>query len=110
MKRMDSKKNSVGAGKAVLLGHAVISLPILIVSVIAMFVGFHVGEVNGAYGGLLIAFVISWVWWSFMVPKWRRWALARGADKRLLHRYAVWSMLEWPHGWLFEKTEFRGRE
>ena len=27
-----------------------------------------------------IGAILAWPWWSITVPRWRRWALARGAD------------------------------
>jgi hypothetical protein len=57
-------------------------------------------------GGALIA---AWAYWSFSVPRWRRWALERGAPADELQRLAVAAGLVWPKGWFPEKTEFKLR-
>jgi len=73
-------------------------------------------------GGALLAFVfrrealgfilviaapfIAWIWWSYAVPRWRSWALARGVDSDELQAVAQREKLVWPRGHIFERTEF----
>jgi hypothetical protein len=52
-------------------------------------------------------FVIAWVWWSFSVPRWRRWAIRSGANPEQLQELGVKAYLVWPKGSIFEKTEFK---
>jgi hypothetical protein len=47
------------------------------------------------------------VYWSFAIPRWRRWALRRGAPAEELQRLAVAANLVWQKGSIFERTEFR---
>ncbi|WP_041855873.1 hypothetical protein [Candidatus Korobacter versatilis] len=53
---------------------------------------------------------LAWVWWSWMVPRWRRWAATTGADMEEVEILAVNSGLIWPKGHVLEKTEFRKRD
>jgi hypothetical protein len=41
-----------------------------------------------------------------MVPRWRQWAITRGAAADKLQRWAVITGLVWRKGSMFEKTEF----
>ncbi len=54
---------------------------------------------------LILGAILAWPWWSVSVPRWRRWALARGVDAHKLQKAAVMTGLVWPKGWIFEKTE-----
>jgi hypothetical protein len=96
----------MSAGQAVLLGHLFITLPGLLI-----FLGFSVlGKLLLSDGWLLfffIGFVLAWTWWSFTVPRWRRWALNRGAPPDRLQKLAAATGLVWPKGWLPEKTELK---
>jgi hypothetical protein len=73
--------------------------------------GFGVAGIAFLRGGwwllLFVGFILAWCWWSFTVPRWRRWALGRGAPPDKLQRLAAQTGLVWPKGWVFEKTEFK---
>jgi hypothetical protein len=47
------------------------------------------------------------MWWSFTIPRWRRWAIRRGASADKLQKFAVVVGLTWPKGSVFEKTEMK---
>ena len=51
----------------------------------------------------------AWLWWSFYIPQWRRWALRAGADPVELQYRGETASLVWPRGSFFEKTEMRRR-
>ena len=57
--------------------------------------------------GFLIGFVLAWTWWSFATPKWRLWAIRRVDNLYNLHIQAVRAQLVWPHGSIYEHTEFK---
>jgi hypothetical protein len=59
--------------------------------------------------GLAAGFVIAWLWWSVMVPRWRLWAYERVDDIAKLKRVAVAVGLIWPDGWIFERTEIKSK-
>jgi hypothetical protein len=52
-------------------------------------------------------FALAWLWWSYFIPEWRAWALAKGADPEELDFLGIQSKLTWPKGSLFERTEIR---
>lgn len=54
-------------------------------------------------------FVIAWLWWSVMVPRWRLWAYERVDDIAELKRAAVAVGLIWPDGWILERTEIKSK-
>lgn len=93
---------------AILIGHLVITLPILLVFgipfllIVIFFRWYPLGCI-----ALPISFVVGWLWWAYLVPRWRMWALKRGADAHDLQWWAVATMLVYPKGWIFEKTELR---
>jgi hypothetical protein len=55
----------------------------------------------------LLAIPGAWLWWSYHIPQWRRWAHRRGADPVRLQELGEYSSLVWPHGSFFERTEIR---
>jgi hypothetical protein len=50
-------------------------------------------------GLIALGFVLGWVWWSVMVPRWRLWAYERVGDIAELKRWAVAAGITWPDGW-----------
>jgi hypothetical protein len=64
-----------------------------------------------ALGLLVISWPVwlAWLYWSVAVPKWRIWALRMVDDWRRLEARAVATLLIWPRGWIFEKTEIASR-
>jgi hypothetical protein len=94
---------------AVVIGHLAVTGPILGLLSISPVVGWYFfGPVGVAV--FFPAFVVGWLYWSFTIPRWRRWALRRGADPEQLQRFGELSGLVWPKGFFLEKTEFRLKE
>ena len=54
--------------------------------------------------------ILSWLVWSFGVPRWRLWAYERVADIETLKRDAEAAQLLWPEGHFFERTELSSRK
>jgi hypothetical protein len=111
----------MGVGKAILVGQMVINIPVVLV-----ILSFACGSLTYALTFLtkspprvawfampmfivptIIGIALAWVWWSFTVPRWRRWALRNGVPPDQLQKWAVITGLVWPKGWIFEKTEFK---
>lgn len=99
---------AVTAGRAVVVGHLVVNT----VTVVVMVLGAYLGpsSVGSAELGILIAVIPAWLWWSVAIPRWRRWALAGGADPHRLERLGVRTLLLWPKGSLFARTELPPRD
>ena len=55
----------------------------------------------------LSGILLAWLWWSYFIPQWRSWAIARGADPEELQRLGVQSGLVPQKGSFFERTEIR---
>ena len=102
----DSESPQLSVGRAVTIGWLVVNLPTLVIIFSVLIIGFSLVP-NGRWIFLALAVLLGWLWWSFTVPRWRRWALNHGADPGKLQRWAVITGLVWRKGSVFEKTEFR---
>jgi hypothetical protein len=98
----------MSTARAILIGHIVVNGPVLVVLAIGALVGRS--SFNSLGAGLLGGALVAWLWWSLAVPRWRKWALARGADPAELQRIGAMTGLVWPKGWLPEKTEIPPRD
>jgi hypothetical protein len=106
----DSAQPPLTPKRAVLLGHLFVSLPVVIIMGLMPLLGNALGGEVWAVVGLVLGFVLAWMWWSCFVPLWREWAKRRGADEERTQSLAERSLLVWPRGSIFEKTEFRRRK
>jgi hypothetical protein len=81
------------------------------VLVIALFgfIGWLLNGVGALLMGLIIGSVVAWPVWSFLMPRWRDWVEDSGLKGDDVQRLAVVTLLLWPKGSLFERTEFRRR-
>ncbi|MGV3559794.1 hypothetical protein [Larkinella arboricola] len=57
--------------------------------------------------GFVLAFVFAWLWWSFMITKWRLWAFDNVRNVHELKKRAIQEKLIWADNSIFEKTEIR---
>src|SRR5687767_3115341 len=101
-----SSKPPLGVWRAVFVGWLVVNTPAMIIVLGIVLVGM-MREPKLWWLFLSIGFFVGWGWWSYTIPRWRRWALKRGAPAEKLQKLAVAVGLTWPKGWIFEKTEFR---
>ncbi len=95
------------AGRAVAIGHLLVTVPVLLVCGTGAVLGRAFGH---AALGMVVGVAPAWLYWSFAVPRWRRWALRGGAEPERLQRLAAATGLVWPRGWIFGKTEMRVRD
>jgi hypothetical protein len=113
----------IGVGKAILIGQLVVNLPVLIIILaglgIGLFIIWILSTMPPSFPDLFfllgifpmaIGIIAGWLWWSFAVPRWRRWALKSGAPEDELQTWGVLTGLVWPKGSIFEKTEFKIKE
>gem|GEM_PF-1481770 len=96
----------LSAGRAVLLGHLLVNLPVLLIIIGFSVLGYVLLQ-KGWFIFFVAGFTLAWAWWSITVPRWRRWALGRGAPPDRLQRLATVTGLVWPKGWLPERTEVK---
>ena len=105
--------NPISVRTAVDRGHVVITRRVLGIMGILLVAGFGLASfADQPVVGLAIVLAapfVAWVWWSYATPRWRRWALRRGASAAELQRVAERERLVWPQGHFFERTEFRVR-
>jgi hypothetical protein len=92
--------------KAILAGWLVVNGPATAIIVGFIILGIKIVPSFWPLMGL-IGVLLGWTWWSFSVPRWRRWAHRNGVDRDKLQTAAVATGLVWPKGWIFEKTEFK---
>lgn len=59
--------------------------------------------------GFISTFLVMWLWWSFLITKWRIWAFENCRNVHELKRRAINQKLIWPDGSRFEKTEIRSK-
>ena len=108
-------QNPISTQAAIDRGVAIVVQPVYWIFSALIFVGVLVGMLarRPLLGSVIVlaGFVLGWLWWSYSVPRWRRWALGRGADPDELQRMGEEKKLVWPRGHILEKTEFpfRGR-
>ena len=101
---------SIGIARAIVAGTVVVNVPVMVCILGMSWLGNSLWGAVGAVGGVLAGAAVGWVWWAFMVPRWRAWAVAGVANPARLHRWAVGFGIEWPKGSVFERTEFRPRK
>jgi hypothetical protein len=101
-----SKKSRLSVRKAVIIGQLIINIPVTIIIFGSIFIGFLLLP-RWWWVFFIGGFVLAWLWWAIIVPRWRKWAIRRGAPVQELHRLAVATGLEWPTGNIFEKTEIK---
>ena len=117
---------SLTPARAVAYGHAVITLPVVLIIGLATIMAFFVVRPPSPDDhktlfhqmffylaqiliGAVVGVAVGWLWWSLSVPRWREWAKRFGADEEQTQRLAQRTLLVWPQGSLFEKTEFPTR-
>ena len=98
---------------AVQRGTKVVNLPIPFIMMAVMFGLLALGALvfksqTITLASFPVGFISGWLWWSYSVPRWRKWALEQpGVSPDELQAAGEAAMLVWPKGSFFEKTEFK---
>jgi len=105
----------ITAGKAIAKGQVMVNLPVFFIMTATMGLLWYLAIIKlipFAFGpaGFLIGPLVAWVFWSFMITKWRIWAYRRVSDIQELKNQAIDGGLIWKDGSLFERTEIRTAE
>jgi hypothetical protein len=117
-------KPAMSVAIAILVGQLVVNFPALVITLVVTSIGIILIVVLkeklpslsnltfflGVLGAILVGPLVGWLWWSFSVPRWRKWALQNGAIEDKLQKWAVLTGLVWPKGSIFEKTESKLKE
>jgi len=106
---VSSSFKQVSPSRAVAHGHLTVTLPVVLVIALFGFIGWLLNGVGALLMGLIIGSVVAWPVWSFLMPRWRDWVEDSGLKGDDVQRLAVVTLLLWPKGSLFERTEFRRR-
>jgi hypothetical protein len=128
--RNANKERTLTPANAVLVGHLIVTLPILAIIAATALIGYLIVWQASASAdpasvrdtttlwfrragmpiGALAGCFFGWIWWSASVPRWRDWAKASGADKDKTQKLAARTLLVWEKGSTFEKTECETRK
>jgi hypothetical protein len=104
---------------AILAGQLFVNLPVILVILVITFFGLaltrdlarnntyflELANSLGLMSSIIIGAWTGWLWWSFSFPRWRAWACRNGAPVDRLQKWTVLTGLEWPKGFLSEKSE-----
>jgi hypothetical protein len=96
--------------QAVARGHLTVTLPVVLIMIAVILVLWISLGSKGWLIGVFAGPGTAWIWWSFMVPRWRDWVIDNGLRPDDVQRAAELTGLVWPRGFLFERTEFRRRD
>lgn len=103
--------------KYIITGHLLINIPAIIFSFGLPFLAYHFLEgipwkISFSIIGFIVGIAISWLWWSFIVTKWRLWAFSRVDEDEWyeLKELAVKNRLIWEQGSYFERTEIQTKK
>lgn len=95
-------------------GHRMVNYPVFIIMVGTIGLMIYLGsqKLIPSWGfpiGFVLAFGLTWLWWSFMITKWRIWAFDNVRNVHELKKRAIQEKLIWADNSIFEKTEIRTR-
>ena len=105
-------KEKISIEKAIWKGHKMITFPVMIIIVSVIGFGLFLEKKrlipSWSNGVTLVSGIsLGWLYWSFIITKWRIWAFERVENIEELKRQAIEGNLIWKDGSIFEKTEIR---
>lgn len=83
--------------KAILIGHLISTLPIVVIVFGFRWIGLTYFR-EDSWIFLIIGFLAAWGWWAYVIPRWRSWAIEKGAPEKGLRQWAALTGLGWPKG------------
>lgn len=98
--------------KAIQTGKLVVSLPTVLIFYIAFFVSVFLKVHSGIDMMLYLmigSLVVSWLWWSIAIVKWRAWAYKHVQTEDIveLRKAAIEAYLTYPDNSILKKTEIK---
>jgi len=82
------------------------TLPLLIGPIFILQTWFALEPPLPQFAALALGFLTAWIWWSFAVSAWRRWAESGGMTAGEVQYHGERASILWPRGHFFEKTEW----
>jgi hypothetical protein len=103
---------TVTVDEAISKGHRMVNYPVFAIMVGTLGLTIYLGiqKIIPTWGfpvGFILAFGLAWLWWSFMITKWRIWAFDNVRNVHELKMRAIQEKLIWADNSIFEKTEIR---
>lgn len=103
---------TVTVDEAISKGHRMVNYPVMVIVFGTIGITLYLGSqklipVCGFLLGFILTFVFAWLWWSFMITKWRLWAFDNVRNVHELKKRAIQEKLIWSNNSFFEKTEIR---
>ncbi|WP_222597233.1 hypothetical protein [Chitinophaga pinensis] len=103
---------TISVEEAITKGHKMVNLPAIAIMVLTTVLCIVLAVMNiipgwGIGVGILVSFVLAWLYWSVMITKWRLWAFENVRNVHELKKRAIQEKLIWPNKHFFEKTEIR---
>lgn len=105
---------TVTVDEAISKGHRMVNYPVMAIMFGTIGLTLYLGtqKIIPTWGfpvGFVLAFVFAWLWWSFMITRWRLWAFDNVRNVHELKKRAIQEKLIWADNSIFEKTEIRTR-
>jgi hypothetical protein len=96
--------------EAIKKGHRTINYPSFIILVCMTILGFYFGTTKklpmwSIPIGFILGIILAWIYWSFMVTKWKLWAFENVRNVHELKKRAIQENLIWKDDSIFRKTE-----
>jgi hypothetical protein len=91
---MPDSPKKMSATRAVALGQLMVNVPAVAILLTAIYIGrslFPDKAIFFAAGG----FIVAWLYWSYSVARWHKWAINKGVDQIQLSRLAIMTGLMW---------------
>lgn len=104
----------ISVDEALSKGQRMLNIPVFIISFVFFTMGIvflilKVWPIWVTFVSIILGFILSWLWWSFMITKWRLWAFENVRNVHELKKRAIQNKLIWPDGSIYEKTEIRNK-
>lgn len=105
----------VTVNTAIKRGQLSVNLPVMLImfSVLGLCIFLVTDKQAPGYlilASILLAPLTGWIYWSFVITRWRIWAFTNVDNVHELKSRAISCQLIWPDGHIFEKTEIRTKK
>ncbi|RZJ71455.1 hypothetical protein [Flavobacterium sp.] len=87
--------NKISSYQIIWKGYFWINIPVMIILLSSFFALVSFTNLN-ASSCIMLGALVAWIYWSFMISKWIRWALKNNVEPKTLHKLGVRSLLLWP--------------